>query len=167
MSDESDTPTTYTLANDKKPCGRYVPPPEARYDEDNARRKRKPEPFWVRLMQWDPFPAIMVVSVLLWVGLGLAARKWPLVVLALGGVGLLVCLVGQILPVRTHLSGRLRAWHPVVLLRLVPTHLPALQHRNHAEADGDLDDRVVHVAHGRVHVHQQREAARMSCVQPV
>jgi hypothetical protein len=47
-------------------------------------------------MTWDPFPAIMLVSLLLWVALGLLARKWPPMGLVLCGVGLLVCLVGQL-----------------------------------------------------------------------
>ncbi len=46
-------------------------------------------------MVWDPFPAVMFVSVLLWVGMGLAAW-WSPVGLVLCGVGLLVILVGQL-----------------------------------------------------------------------
>jgi hypothetical protein len=95
MADESGA---YTLANDDEPRGGYVPPPESRYDEEQAERdrEREPESFWVRVMAWDPFPAIMLVSVLLWVAMGLTARKWPPMGLVLGGVGLLVVLVGQL-----------------------------------------------------------------------
>jgi hypothetical protein len=89
MADESGT---YGLTDDK-PRGRYVPPPEARRKRPRPQRR---EPFLARVMQWDPFPAIMLVSVLLWVALGLSARKWPPMGLVLGVVGLLVCLVGQI-----------------------------------------------------------------------
>jgi hypothetical protein len=91
MADESGT---YGLATDDQPRGRYVPPPEARPDE-KPRRKRR-DPFLMRLMQWDPFLAIMLVSVLLWVAMGLGVRKWPPMGLILCGVGLLVCLIGQI-----------------------------------------------------------------------
>jgi hypothetical protein len=87
MADESGT---YTLATDDKPCGRYVPPPEARSENHRGRELR------VRAMQWDIFPLIMFVSVLLWVALGLSARKWPPMGLVLGGVGLVVCVVGQL-----------------------------------------------------------------------
>jgi hypothetical protein len=91
MTDESGT---YGLATDDKPRGRYVPP-EAR-PERKARRRTRREPFFTRVMQWDPFPAIMLVSVLLWLALGLFARKWPPMGLVLCGAGLIVCLVGQI-----------------------------------------------------------------------
>ena len=91
MADESGT---YGLATDDTPRGRYVPPPEAR--SAAPRRRQRRDPFWLRVTQWDPFPVIMLVSVLLWVALGLAARKWPPMGLVLCGVGLLVCLLGQI-----------------------------------------------------------------------
>ena len=91
MADESGA---YELATDDKPRGRYVPPPESRPERKPRRRRR--EPFLARVLQWDPFPVIMLVSVLLWVALGLFARKWPPSGLILCVVGLLVCLVGQI-----------------------------------------------------------------------
>lgn len=89
MIDESGT---YALAKDT-PRGRFVPPPESRPEKPRHPRR---ESFRVRVMQWDPFPLIMFVSVLLWVALGLSARKWPPMGLVLGVVGLLVCLVGQL-----------------------------------------------------------------------
>jgi hypothetical protein len=91
MADES---STYGLASDEKPRRRFVPPAESRPPRKPRLRRR--EPFLARVMQWDPFPAIMLVSVLLWIALGLFARKWPPMGLVLCVVGLLVCLVGQI-----------------------------------------------------------------------
>jgi hypothetical protein len=91
VSDESGA---YSLAADDKPRKRYVPPPEARADKDE--NEREPDSFWIRLMTWDPFPVIMFVVVVLWVGLGLSARKWPPMGLVLAGVGLLVCLLGEL-----------------------------------------------------------------------
>ncbi|MCI0703274.1 MAG: hypothetical protein L0241_19525, partial [Planctomycetia bacterium] len=93
MSDESGT---YSLADDDKPRGGYVPPPEARPESDEEEVEREPDSFWIRIMVWDPFPLIMVVAILLWVGLGLSARRWPPMGLVLAGVGLLVILLGQL-----------------------------------------------------------------------
>jgi hypothetical protein len=89
----ADDYSTYDLTTDDKPRGRYVPPPESR--PERKRRVRR-EPFWARVMAWDPFPVIMLVSVLLWVAMGLFARKWPPMGLILFVVGLLVCFVGQL-----------------------------------------------------------------------
>jgi hypothetical protein len=83
---------TYALSDDDAPRPRYEPPAESDADAP----ARRDDPFWVRLMEWDPFPLLMFVVVVLWVGLGLAARRWPAAGLGLAGAGLLVCLLGQL-----------------------------------------------------------------------
>jgi hypothetical protein len=94
----NDTSGTYALQDDETPAPRYIPLPGTDPDapEPGEERDREPEPFGIRLMKWDPFPLVMILSVLLWVGLGLAARRWPPMGLVLVGVGFLVFVIGRV-----------------------------------------------------------------------
>jgi len=91
----SSDPGEYRLSDEEPPPRRHVPL-RKRPRRDTKDDQLEPETFLVRLMSYDPFPWMAGASVLLWVGLGLASRKWPVVGLVLLGCGLLVIALGQI-----------------------------------------------------------------------
>ncbi len=62
-------------------------------DEEDPPREGS---FAEKFMLWDPFPLLITVVVLTWVGLGLWARRKPAVGLVLAGAGLVTVLVGEI-----------------------------------------------------------------------
>lgn len=85
---------TYGLADGEPPPPRkYVPIEDRRDDDDEEPPEETPV---TRLMMWDPFPLLITVVVLTWVGLGLWARRTPAVGFALATAGLLTIVVGEI-----------------------------------------------------------------------
>ena len=82
MADD-DTPTPYRLSDEPPPRRKYRRMPGVR-----ASSEREPDefdqPVLRRFLGVDPFPWVLALSVLLWVGLGLGARAW------IGCAGLLV-----------------------------------------------------------------------------
>jgi hypothetical protein len=85
-------PGTYGLSDEPPPKRRYRPMPGVK-----ASSEREPEePALRRFFGLDPFPWVLAICALLWVGLGLATRLVPLVGLALVAVGLAVAFLSQI-----------------------------------------------------------------------
>jgi hypothetical protein len=86
-------PGTYGLADDPPPPRRrYRPMPGARASSERPEE----EPALRRFFGLDPFPWVLAICVLVWIGLGLVARQVPPVGFVLVGVGLLVCLLSQV-----------------------------------------------------------------------
>ncbi len=91
----AESPDPYALKNDDGPRMKYIPLPGEKRSRRN-RERRRDDPFWVRLMEWDPFPLIMVVAVALWLGLGLGARHVPWLAAVLTAAGVCVFVLGQV-----------------------------------------------------------------------
>jgi hypothetical protein len=93
--DRDDIPEPYRLSNEPPTRPRYV-----RMKGFRASSERDPDEFdkpaLKRFFGSDPFPWALAASVLLWIGLGLAAQAEPLFGLALIGTGMLFCLLAQV-----------------------------------------------------------------------
>ena len=78
-----DEPEPYRLSDDPPPKRRYRPMPGVR-----ASSEREPDefdkPVLKRFLGTDPFPWVLALAVIVWIGLGLGTRVW------LGCAGLLV-----------------------------------------------------------------------------
>jgi hypothetical protein len=65
-----------------------------------ASSEREPDEFdrpaLRRFFGADPFPWVLAICVLIWLGLGLATKMEPLIGFVLVAVGLLVCLLSQV-----------------------------------------------------------------------
>jgi hypothetical protein len=89
-----DNPGVYRLSGEEPPRRRrYIPPPGADPVPDETDDRAGS---FDRSMAFDPFPVILIVAVVVWIGLGLATRAWPWAGLILAAVGLLVCLVSKV-----------------------------------------------------------------------
>jgi len=83
----------YRLSDEEPPKRRHVPlPPQ--FDDEDA--EPEPESLLARIMARDPFPWMLGASVLIWVGLGLASRKWPPLAFVLIAAGTVVFTLGQV-----------------------------------------------------------------------
>lgn len=91
----ADDPETYDLKDERPPRRRYVPLPDNPFADDEVDPPRG-RSFADKFLVWDPFPLLITVVVLTWVGLGLWARRKPAVGLALAAAGLATVLVGEI-----------------------------------------------------------------------
>jgi hypothetical protein len=84
-------PGTYGLSDEPPPKRRYRPMPGVK-----ASSERPPEePKLRQFFGLDPFPWVLAVCVLVWVGLGLASRLVPAVGLVLMMVGFAVIVLSQ------------------------------------------------------------------------
>lgn len=86
-----DVPEPYELKDDEPPRSVSFP------GKKRSRiRKHHRDPFLIRLMDWDPFPPIMISAVIAWIGLGLGSRHWPWMSFVLTAVGFFVVVLGQV-----------------------------------------------------------------------
>ncbi len=83
----------YRLADDPPPKRRPVP---IRSDSPADEFEPVQHSLFSRVMGANPFPILIGVVVLTWVGLGLLAMKWPVVGLVLVAAGLLTVFVGKV-----------------------------------------------------------------------
>ena len=92
---DSDDAGAYKLSKSEPTKRRYVP-----MKGFKASSEQEPDefdkPVLNRLLGMDPFPWALAVCVLLWVGLGLAARTHPIFCGILIFAGLIICLLSQI-----------------------------------------------------------------------
>src|SRR5438105_10286813 len=94
-SESGDDWTPYGVSKERPPKRRYRPMKGFR-----ASSERDPDefdkPVLKRFLGTDPFPWALAVSVLLWVGLGSAARQEPFFAFALVVAGLGVAALSQV-----------------------------------------------------------------------
>jgi hypothetical protein len=93
--DRDDMPEPYRLSSERPTRPRY-----RRMKGFRASSEREPDEFdkpaLKRFLGSDPFPWALALCVLLWVGLGLAARAEPLFGVVLILAGLVVCFLSQV-----------------------------------------------------------------------
>jgi hypothetical protein len=88
----ADEPEPYRLADDPPAKRRYRPMPGV-----EASDKRPPEePTIKRFIGHDPFPWVLGLCVLVWVGLGLGSRSYPPLAYALLVAGFVVLVASEI-----------------------------------------------------------------------
>lgn len=94
MGSLSEHPGQYGFADAPPPKRKFIPRPRRPfddYDEPASGRDPGPDPWWA----FDWFYPALFISLVLWIGLGLIAMKWPPVGIALGIAGLIVIAFGR------------------------------------------------------------------------
>ncbi len=94
MGKNSD-PGTYGMADDPPPKRRFRHMPGAS-GHNNIESRSDDRPTLRKFIGHDPFPWVLALCVLVWVGLGLGARRYPMLGFGLVGAGLIVILLSQI-----------------------------------------------------------------------
>ena len=83
---------------------RHIPFPGEREVQEQE-EERKAESFWMRSSGCDPFPALFIISILLWVGIGLVARHSEPWRFALYPIGIGVIILAQVVMLFGMLQG--------------------------------------------------------------
>lgn len=95
MAKDDSNPGTYGVSKEKPAKRRFIPQPG--FQASTPRVKDKfDEPLWKRFIGDDLFPWALALCTVLWISLGLAARRDPMFATALVGVGLIACVLGQV-----------------------------------------------------------------------
>jgi hypothetical protein len=76
---------------------RHIPFPGEREDAQDQAMEREPESFWMRFSGCDPFPALFIISVLLWVGIGIGARHEESLRFALYPLGIGIIILANVI----------------------------------------------------------------------